>query len=164
MAIWRLGKGCTAQVPLSTVTTGNMNAVITGDIDAQWSPDASHLAVLCPTSSMEDRICVVSSADLALVCAIDTPAFDLAPRFSMFEFGWSPDCSQLVISFVDEASMATDLQDDHEHVYAVAVVRFVDLRDGENFGSGSDSASLACSDSFGSLKQLQEYETSLSDG
>ena len=63
----------------------------------------------------------------------------------------SPDNSQLITSFVDEIAMANDLEAEHEIVFAVGIVRFVDLH--KNASSipliGSQSGDLEDSSSTG---------------
>lgn len=105
LGIWHIALGRLVTLTVGHFLTADTAVDITGDVIFAWTPDALHLAVFCPTSSVHDRIGIVSLASQATVCSIRTQPFALGPEYSMFELGWSPDASQLVVSFIHRQAM-----------------------------------------------------------
>ncbi|KAK9802919.1 hypothetical protein WJX73_007004 [Symbiochloris irregularis] len=109
LGVWHVSRGRVLTVTLSEVVVSEPSVVISGDPMLQWAPDAKHLAVFVPTDSPYDCISIVSVEAHAPVCFMRTAAFALAPQFSMFELAWSPDASQMVVSFVHERAIASGI-------------------------------------------------------
>lgn len=124
ICIWPLYEEHICSIPVGKVATREL----TGAITVRWSPDALSLAVFCPTSSMDDRIVIVTVASQEACCIVRLDQFALAPEYSIFDLAWSPDTSQIVISFVHEAAFSdggTDIDDSGQQYLTNAIIHFV---------------------------------------
>lgn len=129
--VWLVGNGQVSSISLGHLVSSDPEVDITADPMMHWSPDALHMAVLCPTDTVQDRISIVDVSVMAVVCNLHAHTFELGPRFSMFELAWSPNASAMVISFVHENALANGGADGgygDEQEFAGAVVSFVDAQ------------------------------------
>lgn len=131
ICVWHVGhlEAAGASVCLAQLVNSDPGVRITADPMMHWSPDALHLAVLCPTDSVADQISIVAVSGMVVVCTLQAEIFALGPRFYMFEMGWSPDASALVVSFVHANALTNGGENgtaEDQKEFAGAIVSFVD--------------------------------------
>lgn len=133
LGIWHLRHGRTTTLTLGELVVSEPEVVINGEPIIAWSPDAKIVAVCCPTNSPHDCISIVSIDMHAPVCVIRSSAFSLDAEFSMFELYWSPDASQMVVSFVHQHVIENGVNGQNggngiqagQHDFVSAIVSFV---------------------------------------